>query len=215
MTHDPGHERLRERLLAGEELAVGVESELRDCPECSVIVAEHERTLRRLDSWGASERAHVEETRQQADDHDRAIAERAFARIAPRPRPWGRLLAAAGIVIAVGAWLARPTTDAPHENAPVFLGESEGAADYPVGEVDDYDVFRWTATLGEGQSYALVVWNDEPFEVVLDERFLRQESFRPTPEQIERLGPAIRWEIQLLDASGGFMKTLGSASASR
>ncbi len=175
----------------------------------------------RLDEWAAAEWADIAAAERKTSAEERQQAVRAFQRLAAGgggslSRRRALLTAAAALLGGLfGGWMARGALErAPDAGAPVVLGGVEGRALAPVGAVDRYERFVWTVPAGGAQRFGLRVWSGAGFEPVLRVDGLSEPAYAPTPEEEERLGAEIRWEVLLQDADGHLVGRVATATAS-
>lgn len=173
-----------------------------------------------LAAWSKAEQADVDAAIEETSAAERAAAVRTIQRLArPAKRPFGALSLAAALVagIALG-FLVRGQLGGGHgDERPgrVLLGPGHAEALEPGPLVERYDRFAWSATGETGRRYGLRVWNAGELEPALAVDGLTQPAYEPKPEELLRLGPAIRWEVMLQDADNRALSTLLSASSSR
>lgn len=170
-------------------------------------------TARALDQWTEDLQADLEASQAGATADDRAAALRVFEQEAAAPRPGRRRfawLAAAGLVACLAGGLALLGDGEAPGKTPTFLGEESIVELSPQGPGDGYDRFQWKLNPDKPGSFVLRVWNTGDLEPVLTAEGLTESRYDPTPEQLERLGPSILWEIALVSLDG---RTLASASA--
>jgi hypothetical protein len=146
---------------------------------------------------GAAERA--------LREHVRASAPRGRGTLSRSPRfeRWAvpLIAVAAGWVLAFTLWSLR---DEPERADPRLGAELELLA--PVGAVQDFGEFRWTAAGPEAGWYRIVV---QPLDAAgrasgapgESERVL-ETSWRPSAEERERWGERIRWTLEVYRATG-------------
>jgi hypothetical protein len=173
-----------------------------------------------LAAWSKAEQADVDAAIEEASAAERAAAVRAIQGLArPAKRPFGGLSLAAALAasIALGflvrGQLGGADGDTRPERTP--LGPGHAVALEPGPLVERYDRFAWSSSGKAGMRYGLRVWNAGELEPALEVDGLTRPAYEPRPEELLRLGPAIRWEVVLQDADNRALSTLLSSSSSR
>jgi hypothetical protein len=212
MLHDSAHERLLERLAAGDSLALEERETVRTCPDCALLDREMGVLQARMDRVGARQREIV------------AAALAGPRRAAPRPAARLVWLAAAAAVL-LALWLAfdrRGSGDG--EDVPgagVYLGDSEIEPLDPEGPVDGFAAFRIRVVDGGAGWYTVEVFGPEgdPRDPILRSPALEaldgQLTWTPTQKQLDELPDEIRWRATHDPGDGGPPVRSRLVSASR
>ena len=118
---------------------------------------------------------------------------------------------AAALLLGVGLWLIHLKADI-HFVAgelPKILG-SELELQSPVGEVLQYDEFRWNYKLTDGLKFEVTLWNEATGKELWTSPPLKVSRLSPPPGL--KLPAHLRWEVWVLDAGGNSVAT-GAAEA--
>jgi hypothetical protein len=167
-----------------------------------------EETLRRLEqdtrpaleAWSQAERADLAAAERAIERADRAQALRTFQRLAGvERRPFGALGVAAALLVGLTlGFLGRGLFEsAPRSEGPRLLGEQALDILAPEGSVAGYDRFAWSVRGSSVQRFGLRVWNAGELDPAIAVDGLTDFEYVPTAEELERLGPRIRFEVHL------------------
>jgi hypothetical protein len=124
---------------------------------------------------------------------------------APRPRHWQAWLAAAVLLIGIGAtwWILR---ERQHDGSRSSI--SLGAHNLECLPMDsaagDYGRFRWKAETLEGVTFEVLVYDasrPDATEPIVRSPRVRTTSWEPTAEQRARMPDRIRWVVLLHDVA--------------
>ncbi len=208
---DPKYETLLQELLLGERNldSPEVQEMLSSSESCRDLYAELRELQGDLEASGSETRSEIDQAVRDTVPADRDRVAQVFhqqssaqTRTASTPprRSGGHLpwALAAGFLVLAGFWFVG-RDDAPSQ---AFLGSGsiEGLA--PVGEVSDYETFRWRGeTLASGYYELRIRDLQDRSRTAKSVTPLLEPEWTPTSEERAALPPAIEWEILWYDAS--------------
>lgn len=210
--HPREHEERLERFLAGELGAddPALRAQLEGCAACR----EELERLRTLDvelrEVTRQALRDVADARAGEGPADEALVRRSLehalanelSRGARRRRTlflWGAL--AAGLLLGLGFWLFRARSGDGSPRPEILLHGGAVRCERPLGVVDDYDDFTWSAVLPPGGHYELRIHalvDDRPGERLLTIP-CETPSWTPAAGETRALPDAIWWSVVVLD----------------